>query len=567
VTRLSILLLADDQKGHANTVHDHIQAFERYSRHHVRLFNPRGLARSRFLDLSGFDAVVLHYSIAVLWDDYLGPWFRERIADYDGLKVQFIQDEYRWVDDVAARVRELGIDVLYSVVPTAQVDAVYGGRLPDTEILYTLTGYVPEGLQGRRVPPTAGRPIDVGYRGRSVPYWLGRLGYEKVEIGRRFRALAPRLGLNVDIEWTEQARIYGERWNDFVSSCKAVLTSESGASLVDFDGSIERAVNDYIASRPAAAYEDVEAEVLSRFPGRPTINTSSPRIFEGAALRAALVMFPGEYSGVVRPWEHYIPLEKDFSNVEEVAERIRDVPFLEELTARTHADLIGSGEYSYERFVRQFDDEVAERSAAPRERRPYPAARLRLEQLSSGRSYRISALYWLARAAILRYLGLRHSLERAPLRRLALHLRADASREDLLRLAVLTGVQEGRIVPATEPFRIEARLDAELGRLTLTSRLPDEEAANGNGALHDDLARMLRSGDLSEIVWNHAGVGQYVGLRLRPTRKRIAFDVGRYDTYGVYRFDELVRVAKRDPELVLQALEPLLRPSPYRSAP
>ena len=46
---LSVLLLADDQKGHPNTIHDHIQAFRRYSRHDVFLLNPRGLARSRFL--------------------------------------------------------------------------------------------------------------------------------------------------------------------------------------------------------------------------------------------------------------------------------------------------------------------------------------------------------------------------------------------------------------------------------------------------------------------------------------------------------------------------------------
>src|SRR5271154_2527074 len=137
--QLSILLLADDQKGHPNTIHEHIQAFRRYSRHRVELFNPRGLSDSRFLDLDAFDAVVIHYSIVVIWDDYLSPAFRRRIASFDGLKIQFLQDEYRFVDEVTAEMRAMGIDVLYSVVPQEEWPAIYGERLPSTELLFTLT--------------------------------------------------------------------------------------------------------------------------------------------------------------------------------------------------------------------------------------------------------------------------------------------------------------------------------------------------------------------------------------------------------------------------------------------
>lgn len=564
---LSVLILADDQKGHAGTIHDHIQAFPRYSRHRIRIFNPRGLARSRWLDLDQFDVVVLHYSLCVLWDDYVSPAFREQIAAYEGLKVQFLQDEYRWVDEIAARMRAMGIGVLYSIVPEHAVEHTYGSRLPETEILPTLAGYVPEDLVGRTVPSLSARWLDVGYRGRSVPFWLGRLGNEKIEIGRRFLELAPRYGLRCDIGWTESARIYGERWYAFVASCRATLASESGASIVDFDGSVERAVHRYLAAHPTAPYEEVEREVLAPFTGGPPMNVASPRVFEAAGLRTAMVMFPGEYSGIVRPWEHYVPLEKDFSNMDEVVERIRDDRFLEELTARSYDELVASRHYSYERFMHEFDAAMAERATSRGHADRHPAGRLRLEQLSTGRSYRVSGLYWLARDLVLRYLGLRHSARRRALLRLALRLQgAEASREDLLRLAILTGVQEGTIVPATDPFRVGASLDGPSGRLTLTSFRPEEAAPDGNGSVREEVARALRGGELREIVWNHATVGQYVGIHFTPARKRISFDVGRYDTYGVYRFDELVGVAREDPDLVLEALEPLLRPSPYRSA-
>ena len=290
---LSILLLADDQKGAPNTIHDHIGAFARYSRHRVRTVNPRNLARSRFLDLNEFDVVVVHYSLVVIQDDYLSPWFREQIARYDGLTVQFLQDEYRWVDDVTEQLRAMRTNVLYSVVDAETARAVYGDRLPDTEILFTLTGYVPEGVAGRAAPAVGTRPVDVGYRGRSLPFWLGRLGHEKIEVGRRFLAETGRFGLVTDIAWSESARIYGDRWNDWIRSCKAMLASESGSSIVDWDRSAEAAVRMHLSKHPTATFEEVETKVLVPYRDSPVIHTVSPRVFETAAAGTAMIMFPG----------------------------------------------------------------------------------------------------------------------------------------------------------------------------------------------------------------------------------------------------------------------------------
>src|SRR5207253_10687300 len=57
-------------------------------------------------------------------------------------------------------------------------------------------------------------------------------------------------------------------------------------------------------------------------------------------------------SGVVQPYEHYLPLEKDFSNFDEVSNALRDIDRLEDLTERAYSDLIASGRYSYRSFIR-----------------------------------------------------------------------------------------------------------------------------------------------------------------------------------------------------------------------
>ena len=224
---LSILLLCDDRPSHAPNVLEHIGAFRRFSRHRFDLFNPRGIGRSRFFRLDGYDVVVVHYTIV----PYLSDWFCEQVAGFGGLKVQFIQDEYRRVDAITARMRELGIDLLFSSVPAPAVPSVYDSRLPGVDILPTLTGYVPAHLDGCPRPSLEGRPLDVVYRGRSIPYWLGRLGQDKVLIGQEFLARAASTGLRCDIAWTEPERIYGEAWYRFLGSARATLGTESGASI------------------------------------------------------------------------------------------------------------------------------------------------------------------------------------------------------------------------------------------------------------------------------------------------------------------------------------------------
>jgi hypothetical protein len=62
--------------------------------------------------------------------------------------------------------------------------------------------------------------------------------------------------------------------------------------------------------------------------------------------------------------EHYIPLNKDHSNFDEVLERFRDPDTRRELTENAYRDLIASGEHSYERFIARFDRELTEAGIA-----------------------------------------------------------------------------------------------------------------------------------------------------------------------------------------------------------
>lgn len=73
-------------------------------------------------------------------------------------------------------------------------------------------------------------------------YWLGTLAYEKWFISEEFERLATtkNLDLKLDLSNRESDRLYGKAWTNFVASCRTVLGVESGASIIDFDGLLER---------------------------------------------------------------------------------------------------------------------------------------------------------------------------------------------------------------------------------------------------------------------------------------------------------------------------------------
>jgi hypothetical protein len=362
-----------------------------------------------------------------------------------------------------------------------------------------------------------------------------------------------------DIAWGENDRIYGKAWNRFLGSCRATLGTESGASIADYDGSVEALVKEYLATRPTGSFDEVEREVLAPYEGNLDIRVISPRQFEAAGLRTALVLYPGAYSGRLEPWRHYIPLEKDFSNMDEVVERIRDIPFLEEMVARTYEEVARSERNSLRGFVGEFDDLVSE--LAPARARESRQARLkgrsrrrRIAKALSDRAY--------ATARFAASLGL---VARQPrLRRLARAYAGEGEArkavgatdvlEDLAKLGVIADARSaaGR---GEAPFHLEVRYDPATQRLVLGST--EGPAPFSEPPDRDEIRRALAGGDL-EIVWNHAAIGDAISIPVGLGRG-VLIPVGYHGVNGAHSFRALRILGRHEPDLVIAALEPALR--------
>jgi hypothetical protein len=353
--RLEVLILQSQPERVAATVADHLDALTNRSRHHVRQVAILGDAPPA-LDFDRFDVIILHYSLIVAHDSYVSPALRARLAASKAVKAVFIQDEYRHIDATVRAFQEIGLDVLFTCMPVASIEAVYpSSELPGVTKINVLTGYVPEALLARAVPPLAARPIDVGYRARMVPAWLGDLGQEKWHIGRRFAADALDYELRCDIAYREEERLYGEDWIRFVMGCKAMLGVESGSSVFDFTGLIQTAVEQDAQQEPGIDYSELKRRHFAADDGRIDQRQISPRVFEAAALRTLLVLYDGTYSGILVPDRHYVALAKDHANMAHVAAILKDPVRAQAIVDTAYREIACNPAYHFTAHAAQVD--------------------------------------------------------------------------------------------------------------------------------------------------------------------------------------------------------------------
>ena len=124
---------------------------------------------------------------------------------------------------------------------------------------------------------------------------------------------------------------------------------------MDFTGEIERQVDWYQVTHPTATFQEVQARFFKTYEGLYTLNQISPRCFEAIALKTVLILYEGEYSGILKPWRHYIPLKKDFSNHEEVLQAIKNDALLENIAQTAYQEVALSPAWQYKTWMQRVD--------------------------------------------------------------------------------------------------------------------------------------------------------------------------------------------------------------------
>jgi hypothetical protein len=356
---LRILMLADDEHP-ANVVRDHIREIVAASQNSVQIINPVRSRQGYLISAKHFDAILIHYSIAVFSLHLFPDAIAKQVAKFRGPKIQIVQDEYRKIDQVMQMMCRLGVTSVFSSLSADNIKRVYGrGNLENATFYSCLPGYVSRKLLQLERPTVADRPYHLVYRGRTLPVWLGQFGREKVDIAVQAKRMAEHHSLSIDVSCDEADRIYGDHWWDFLQSGKAALALEGGSSVFDFDGSIQQACEQFSKREPDAEFDDIWHRLVKEHDGNIVHKTITPRVLEAIIAGTPLVMYPGAYRGVLEPWTHYIPLEPDGSNEERVSQLLKDANYLQELADRAYAHVCADKTLHFAHYVKVIHAAIA----------------------------------------------------------------------------------------------------------------------------------------------------------------------------------------------------------------
>ncbi len=514
-------------------VHSHLRSLEHIEGVDVAFVNayaplPRLVARARP------DAIVLHNTFLCLRWSHMFPtwkWGLRWVSEADCPKIALPQDEYDHAHVLDEWLAELGVSLVVSNFgedARADLYPLLRDRVP---FVKRFTGYLDEDTAAAvrsRLLPHAVRRLDVAYRASHLPYWFGSHGQLKHEVGSVVDERGAHFGLRTDISTQPGAAILGEAWLDFLASSRVVLGCESGSSVLDRRGEIRAAIQALLAKDPELTFGDVDSLMPAGWDDYRFF-AISPRHFEAVATKTCQVLVEGEYDGVLEANKHYIPLARDFSNLDTVLAAIADPEVTSEIAEQAYRDVYLSGRYGYDALrdaVVDVLDAAPRRDSGPlaslavflaehppsvsRPLRRLP--RLRRSPLVGDALRLVAVARFSTRPAARTLLRLYRQLdEPPPLRRMF---------ADALRLAVL---EEICATPAP-PFTVEPEVRSDT--LVLRSRPANGRPANRHA---DEIREAVRT--VERVIWDHSGVGSAATAAVGPLRVAVGMQrqLGAYE--------------------------------------
>jgi hypothetical protein len=549
-------------------------------RHHLEALEQRkGTVQTLYVNTFGgvprglrhvsFDAIVLHTTfLCMRWSHlfYTWKWGWRWLREFDGPKIALPQDEYDHSEILDEWLFELGVTDVFTNFGAPSRELLYPLMSQKAEFHKCFTGYIDDAAArqcGRLLRPIAARDLDIVYRAFRLPFWFGRQGQLKHLVGTVVAERAGKRDRKVDISTRPEDTVTGKEWFDFLMSGKVVIGCESGSSVLDRRGEIRARIQNLLKDSPQLSFEDVTKKMPEGWDDHRFF-ALSPRHFEAIITKTCQVLVEGEYEGVLVPGRHYIPLKRDFSNVDEVIDL---TALLQRIADCAYQEIYERGQYSYRTLAQSIEEAIIRPAraggvGARHIRTPFwriakiaiPAQLRAAEAMATIWGMWLSGWWSRLRTAPLAAaskgaLAMRLALSDPPLRRLLLaYVRDRRARnsirlahlmDDLLRLGIARQVAAGR----RRSFATEAHYDSAEGTWVLRS-MPIGHRASGQSCSG---AR----GRLTEIEWDHSAVD--CSLRWVQRRELVI----RMGSDGTYRFGALAQLANRHADRVWDALSAL----------
>lgn len=230
--------------------------------------------------------VILH-SVTAQWGR-IPDWIYRAAEKRTGKLVLFLGNEFKKIKEKRELAVALRADVIATQLRKEDAERIY--QYPVLEVPHALNAdYFKPGLAHKD------RPYDMGVRGNKYPAFLGDNDRNNIHDPNHWR------GLTVDMKHGMEHFALRKEWAKLLGSWRTMPSCEGGMI------------------------------------GGKCVTS---RHFDAIGSHTCLVMYPGHYNGILDE-RHYIRLERDHSNIEEVKEKIKDVAFCEQMVTKAREYLVG----------------------------------------------------------------------------------------------------------------------------------------------------------------------------------------------------------------------------------
>ncbi len=321
-----------------------------------------------FVKRLSVDGIVLGptFLCARYYTSHLDHTLREYgfIKEVKAWKIALPQDDYDCSGILDRWMTDWGVNALYPVC-SQHWDILYprfirsGGKM---ELSYT--GFITRDLIRRSAHPRphSTRGVDVFYRASRLHPHFGRIGQIKSDIAEKFSQMFSPDGLSLDISTSRNATIFGNKWLQTLENARFTLGTNSGSSIWDPEGKIRQKVKQFVATHPDASFSEVEKVCFPGEDGKYEFTALSPRNLEAGMLLTGQILVPGAYSGILHPWEHYVPISENCENHAEVLDAIRNLDLLERISSKCREQLLSRSDlrldYHAQRLLQAISESI-----------------------------------------------------------------------------------------------------------------------------------------------------------------------------------------------------------------
>ena len=305
-----------------------------------------------------FDLGIATYELLALRTVPFWPHLEKRITSLLSRcqsRVLLPQDDYTHTSRLDKLAVMANVNSIYTPL-TKDLDQLYPRAISSgVSIHEALTGYIEDSslkVMSTFTLPMSKRKIDVGQRVRHLSPQFGLEASRKGFLAENFANRAIEAGFHVDVSSRAEDTFVGVSWLHFLANCRFTISRKGGASIADPDGKLAERIYNKSAWHKDISDSSIQKLIKENEIRRGDFSAISPRLFEAAAMRVCQILEEDDYLGILKPWEHYIPIAADFSNIQEVFSAMKDENLVNTVVENAYDILIASGTYSYQTFVK-----------------------------------------------------------------------------------------------------------------------------------------------------------------------------------------------------------------------